>query len=89
MFYDTYSVILDMMQNHMTEILTLLAMHLPREATPANILKAKADVLNHVCSLALPTVAPWHPPSFASALNSTHPTALPRNHRCRTSRPPT
>lgn len=43
-FYEEYGVIRDVLQNHLTEILTLVAMELPHVSSPAAVLQRKLQV---------------------------------------------
>ncbi|PIK38140.1 putative GDH/6PGL endoplasmic bifunctional protein [Apostichopus japonicus] len=47
-FYDKYGVIRDVMQNHLTEILGLVAMEIPNDLNPASVQKSKVDLFKDV-----------------------------------------
>lgn len=47
-YYDHYGVLKDVVQNHMMQLLSLVAMELPRELTAHDIRDEKARVLQHV-----------------------------------------
>lgn len=50
-FYDEYGVIRDVIQNHLTEILTLVAMEIPRNLSNSeDVLRAKLELLGSLQS---------------------------------------
>ena len=55
-YFDRYGILRDVMQNHLLQILALLAMEQPKSLTARNIRDQKVNVLRHVNPLALEDV---------------------------------